>query len=63
MMMDRWNEYDKKKGMLSNNIQLHEGRKVKKDKEVKESNKTNPVWYKHLMEMGSVKEKTAWRRS
>lgn len=63
-----WNEDDKKKGTLSNNIQFHEEWKVKRDKRVrivktKQSSKTNPIWYKHLMETGSVKGKTAWRRS
>lgn len=57
-----WNEDDKKNEMLSNSIQLHEEWEVKRDKRVKESSKTNPVWYKHLMEMGSVEEKTAWRK-
>lgn len=44
-----WNEDDKKNEMLSYSIQLYEEWKVKRDKRVKESRKTNPVWYKHLM--------------
>lgn len=57
-----WNEDDKKSEMLSNSIQLHEEWNVKRNKRVKESSKTNPVWYKHLMEMSSVEEKAAWRK-
>lgn len=56
-----WNADDKKNEVLSNSIQLHEEGKVKRDKRVKESSKTNPIWYKHLMEMGAVVEKAAWR--
>lgn len=63
-----WNEDHKKKGMLRSNIQIHKEWKVKGGKKVKivktkESSKTNPIWYKHLMETGFVKEKTARRRS